>query len=232
MPHPVGATMSTPALTIDQPEAADANSLSERAYFAIRELIVTLDLEPGATVSERDLMRRFGLGRTPVREALRRLANERLVDVYPRRGMLVSGINVDDLRGLSEVRATLEPVCARLAAERITDEDRAALGELLEALDHVADTRDERILIELDQRIHGALYRCAHNPFLEETLTTYYVLTLRIWFLALGRVERLDDAVLEHRELLEAVSSGDGARAEAAMRAHVAGFERTVRAVL
>jgi DNA-binding GntR family transcriptional regulator len=224
--------MSTPALTIDQPEAADASSLSERAYFAIRELIVTLDLEPGATVSERDLMQRLGFGRTPVREALRRLANERLVDVYPRRGMFVSRINVDDLRGLSEVRATLEPVCARLAAERITDDDRGSLRELLDALDHVVDTRDERTLIELDQRIHRALYRCAHNAFLEETLTTYYVLTLRIWFLALGRVERLDDAVLEHRELLDAVSVGDGARAEAAMRTHVAGFERTVRAVL
>jgi DNA-binding GntR family transcriptional regulator len=218
--------------SIHQPEAESARSLSDRAYYAIRELIVTLELAPGAVVSERDLMQQLGLGRTPVREALQRLANERLVDVYPRRGMLVSGINVDDLRGLSEVRATLEPICARLAAERITEEDRATLGELLEGLDHVADTRDERILIELDQRIHRALYRCAHNQFLEETLTTYYVLTLRIWFLALGRVERLDDAVLEHRELLEAVRVGDGARAEAAMRAHVAGFERTVRAVL
>ena len=67
------------------------SSLSERAYFAIRELIVTLDLEPGATVSERELMHRLGFGRTPVREALQRLANERLVDVYPRRGMFVSG---------------------------------------------------------------------------------------------------------------------------------------------
>jgi DNA-binding GntR family transcriptional regulator len=146
--------------------------------------------------------------------------------------MFVSRVNVEDLRGLSEVRAALEPVCARLAAERITDDDRAVLRELLVALDHVVDTRDERTLIELDQRIHRALYRCAHNAFLEETLTTYYVLTLRIWFLALGRVERLDDAVLEHRELLDAVSVGDGARAETATRTHVAGFERTVRAVL
>jgi DNA-binding GntR family transcriptional regulator len=224
--------MSSPALTIDQPDAADARSQSERAYYAIRELIVTLDLEPGAVVSERALMERLRTGRTPVREALRRLANERLVDVYPRRGMFVSSVNVRDLRGLSEVRATLEPVCARLAAERATADDRGILGELLDTLDQVADTRDERTLIELDQRIHGALYRCAHNPFLEETLSTYYVLTLRIWFLALGRVERLDDAILQHRELLAAVCEGDGERAESAMRAHVDGFERAVRDVL
>ncbi len=224
--------MSSASLTIDQPEAADPSSLSERAYFAIREVIVTLDLEPGAIVNERALMEQLDLGRTPVREALQRLANERLVEVYPRRGMFVSGINVDDLRGLSEVRAALEPTCARLAAERADDDDRLLLGELLEALEDVADTRDERTLIELDQRIHRALYRCAHNPFLEETLANYYVLALRIWFLALGRVERLDDAVLEHRKLLEAVRAGDGIRAQAAMRAHVAGFERTVSAVL
>ena len=225
--------MSSPALVIDQPDAADARSQSERAYFAIRELIVTLELEPGAVVSERALMQRLETGRTPVREALQRLANEGLVDVYPRRGMFVSGVEVQDLRGLSEVRAALEPVCARLAAERLTEADGAEIDDLLDQLAHLANGGDERTLIDLDQRIHRTLYRCAHNPFLEETLSTYYVLALRIWFLALGRVtDRLDDAVRSHRRLLEAVREGDGAAAEVAMREHVADFERTIRAVL
>ena len=82
--------MSTPALAIHQPEAADARSLADQAYYRIRELIVTLELPPGSLVSERELMERLGVGRTPVREALRTLARERLVDVYPRRGMFVS----------------------------------------------------------------------------------------------------------------------------------------------
>lgn len=225
--------MSSPALVIDQPGAADARSQSERAYYAIRELIVTLDLEPGAVVSERALMERLDVGRTPVREALQRLANEGLVDVYPRRGMFVSSVDVQDLRGLSEVRATLEPVCARLAAQRLTDEDVTEIDSLLDQLTNLANGGDERTLIDLDQRIHRALYRSAHNPFLEETLSTYYVLALRIWFLALGRVtDRLDDAVRSHRRLLEAVRGGDGEAAEAAMRQHVADFERTIRAVL
>lgn len=225
--------MSSPALTIDQAEAADARSQSERAYYAIRELIVTLELEPGAVVSERVLMEQLETGRTPVREALQRLANEGLVNVYPRRGMFVSGVEVQDLSGLSEVRATLEPACARLAAERATPDDLAELDALLDALAHLENGGDERTLIELDQRIHRTLYRCAHNSFLEETLTTYYVLALRIWFLALGRVtDRLDDAVRSHRKLLEAVRRGDTDRAEAAMREHVADFERAIRAVL
>jgi DNA-binding GntR family transcriptional regulator len=215
-----------------QPEAADARSLSDQAYYRIRELIVTLELPPGSLVSERELMERLGLGRTPVREALRALARDRLVEVYPRRGMFVSGVDVRDLAGLSEVRNTLEPHAARLAAERATASDREAIDLLLVELEQMHDEPDERALIDLDQRIHRHVYRCAHNPFLEDTLNEYYVLTLRIWFLALDRVARLEDAIQEHRELLVAIREGDGERAEDAMRRHVTGFEDAIRRVL
>ena len=224
--------MTTPALSIHQPDAADARSHADQAYYRIRELIVTLELPPGSLVNERALMQRLALGRTPVREALRALARERLIEVYPRRGMFVSAVYVRDLAGLSEVRDALEPYAARLAAERATTEDRDAIATLLDELDRVEDAPDERALIDLDQRIHHHVYRCAHNAFLEETLDEYYVLTLRIWFLALDRVARLDDAVREHRELLEAVRAGDAERAEDAMRRHVRGFEDAIRRVL
>jgi len=88
------------------------------------------------------------------------------------------------------------------------------------------------LVIDLDQRIHRQIYSCTHNTFLEETLNEYYVLTLRIWFLALDRVARLDEAVREHRELMEAIRDADGDRAEDAMRRHVLGFERAIRQVL
>jgi DNA-binding GntR family transcriptional regulator len=224
--------MSTTPLHVHQPEAADARSLSDRAYYRIRELIVSLELAPGSIVNERTLMERLGLGRTPVREALRTLAQEKLVEVYPRRGIFVSSVNVRDLAGLSEVRARLESFAARLAAERATPADREETAALLGELEHARDEHDERSLIALDQRIHRHVYRCAHNPFLEATLNEYYVLTLRIWFLALDRVARLEDAIREHRELLEAIRERQPARAEKAMRAHVAGFEQAIRRVL
>ena len=224
--------MSTPTLAIHQPEAADARSLSDQAYYRIRELIVTLELPPGSPVSERELMESLALGRTPIREALQALARERLVEVYPRRGMFVSRVDVRDLAGLSEVRLTLEPRAARLAAERATDTDRATIAVLLKELDHVRDKPDERALIDLDQRIHRHIYECTHNPFLAATLNEYYVLTLRIWFLALERVTRLQDAVREHRELLRAIRAGNAERAEEAMRRHVTGFENAIRRVL
>jgi DNA-binding GntR family transcriptional regulator len=217
-------------LPVHQPEASDARSLSDRAYYQIRELIVTLELPPGSVVNERELMERLGLGRTPVREALRTLARENLVEVYPRRGMFVSSVNVRDLAGLSEVRGVLEAFAARRAAERQTSEDLAVTEALLAELREVGG--DEHRLMDLDQRIHRHVHRTAHNPFLASTLDSYYVLTLRIWILALPRVRRLGDAVQEHRELLEAIRDGDADRAEDAMRRHVAGFERAIRAVL
>jgi DNA-binding GntR family transcriptional regulator len=219
-------------LTVLPPAEGETRSLSDEAYYRIRDLIVSLELKPGSIVNERDLMERLGLGRTPIREALRTLAQERLVDVYPRRGIFVSSVNARDLASLSEVRAELESHAAARAAERATTDERAGADELIADLERTAGERDERKLIDLDQRIHRHVYRCAHNPYLEATLNEYYVLTLRIWFLALDRVARLDDAVLEHRELLEAIRDGDGGRAEDAMRRHVLGFEQAIRQVL
>ncbi len=210
-------------------------SLAEKAHHAIRDLIVSLELAPGAVIDEPELMERLGIGRTPVREALRRLAHEGLVEVYPRRGMFVTGVDVRELTRLSEVRAVLEPEAARLAAERATEADRAAIGELLEEL--AAGGRDDRELMELDERIHGAVYRAAHNDLLEATLSQYYVLALRIWSMALGsvyenRAHELEEAVDAHRVLLEAIRDGDGPRAAETMRAHVQDFEQAMHRVL
>jgi len=223
--------LNTPTLHINRPRVPDEQSLADRAYYAIREWIVTLDLPPGSVVNERELMGRLGVGRTPVREALRDLAREQLVEVFPRRGMFVSSVDVGDIAGLSEVRLLLESEAARLAAERRGDGDLEETDALLEELDAAAGERNARGLIDLDQRIHRHVARCAQNPFLETTLEEYYVLALRIWFVALDRVA-LDEAIAEHHAILEAIRDGDPGRAEAVMRAHVESFERAIRAVL
>ena len=202
-------------------------SLADKAYQEIRRLIVSLELAPGALIDERELIERLQIGRTPVREALRRLAHERLVEVYPRRGMFVTGVDVRELARLSEVREVLEPEAARLAAERATEVDRAELGALLLELDVGGGE-----LIDLDERIHRAVYRAAHNDLLEATLEQYYVLALRIWSIALDRAHELEEAVEEHRALLEAIQAGDGDRAADTMRAHVQNFEQAMHRVL
>jgi DNA-binding GntR family transcriptional regulator len=213
------------------PPSGEVASLADQAYSALRQLIVSLELAPGSAITEPELTARLGIGRTPVREALRRLALERLVEVYPRRGMFVTTVDVRDLARLCEVRVVLEPEAARLAAERATRSDLDEINALLEEL-AVKRRRDDRLLIDLDERIHRAIYRCSHNQLLEETLEWYYSHALRIWALALDRAPDLQGAVLEHHDLLDAVARGRGERAAALMRAHVEHFEDAMRDVL
>ena len=199
---------------------------ADRAYLAIRGLIVSLELPPEAVIDERALMERLGLGRTPVREALRQLAHEQLVEVFPRRGMFVSGVDVRDLARISEVREALEPEAARLAAERATEPER---DELIDLSNEIGTGSD---LMGLDERVHRAIYRAAHNDLLEKTLSEYYVLALRIWMIALGRAEDLEEAVEAHRDVLLAIVLGNGERAANLMRAHVENFEQAMHRVL
>src|SRR5438477_10944439 len=145
-------------------------------------MIVSLELRPGAVIDERALMQRLGIGRTPTREALRRLAQERLVEVYPRRGMFVTSVEIRDLASLTEVRSLLESHVARLAAERATDEDRSALESLLDELETGADL-DTSELMALDERIHRQAHSLAYNPFPELTLGDYHVLAARLRYL-------------------------------------------------
>jgi len=199
---------------------------ADRAYLAIRGLIVSLELPPEAVIDERALMQRLGLGRTPVREALRRLAHEQLVEVFPRRGMFVSGVDVRDLARISEVREVLEPEAARLAAERATDGEREQLAALAEEIGGGGD------LMGLDERVHRAIYQAAHNDLMEKTLNEYYVLALRIWMIALDRAQDLEEAVEAHRPLLNDIALGNGDRAAERMRAHVQDFEQAMHRVL
>jgi len=211
-------------------QLGEPSLLADQAYVALRELIVSLELPPGALVKEPELVDRLGIGRTPVREALRRLARERLIEVYPRRGMVVTTVDVRDLARLCEVRLALEPEAARLAAERATQPDLDALSGLLAELGS-RRRRDDRALIDLDRRIHAAIYRASHNDFLAETLEQYYMHALRIWMLGLEKTG-LGAAVGEHAELLAAVVRGHGGRAAALMREHVERFEDEMRDVL
>jgi DNA-binding GntR family transcriptional regulator len=218
------------ANAILSPRTGEVASFADRAYYAIRELIVTLELPPGAVVREPELTERLGIGRTPVREALRRLAQERLVEVFPRRGMFVTEVDARDLARLCEVRLALEPEAARLAAERATQADLVELRAVLAELDG-GRKRDPRALIDLDERIHRAIYHASHNPYLAETLEQYYAHALRIWMVAVARTD-IGAAVGGHHAVLEAVVRGDGARAGRLMREHVESFEEAVRDVL
>lgn len=211
--------------------SVEAISLAEQAYRAIRRMIISLELRPGAVIDERFLIERLRIGRTPIREALRQLAREHLVDVYPRRGMFVTTVEVRDLASLSEVRSVLESYACLLAAEHATVADRDDLAALAAKLTRRGPL-DQLASMELDERIHRAIYRCAHNALLEQTLEEYYVLALRIWHLALDQAHGLDAMVRQHEPLLEAIRLGRGREASKLMRAHVDEFQLAMRQAL
>jgi DNA-binding GntR family transcriptional regulator len=198
----------------------------------LRDRIVTLRIAPGAPIDEDPIGEELRMGRTPVREAIKRLALENLVTVFPRRGTFASEINITDLAHISDVRTVLEGHAAYRAAERITDAQRAELVELLEELSHSQGSDDGEALMSLDARVHRFIYRCAGNPYLEATLARYFNLSLRIWHLVLDRLPHLFARVHEHDDVLHAIAAGDAERARDILVEHIATFEREIRSVL
>lgn len=205
--------------------------LSEKAYDLIKDRIVTLELEPLSVIVEQVLQKDLGLGRTPIREALHRLAAEGLVIVAPWRGMFVADISITDLAKIFEVRMVLEGACARLAAQRISPEQVAQMEEVLRDLDQVPEG-DSRALMDIDERYHKLFYRAADNEYMTSALERLHALSMRLWHLALGRLGDVRDAVEQHRQITEALKAGDGARAEALIQQHVAQFQSEIKAVL
>jgi DNA-binding GntR family transcriptional regulator len=206
--------------------------LADRAYADLRDRIVTLRIAPGAPIDEDVLGGELGIGRTPVREAIKRLALENLVTVFPRRGTFASDINITDLADISDVRMQLEGHAAYRAAQRITPALRTELDDLLAELDGSRGSDDTRALMALDTRVHRFVHRAAGNPYLEESLGRYFNLSLRIWYLVLDRLPHLLTRVHEHEDLLRAIADGDPERARAIITEHIETFEREIRSVL
>jgi DNA-binding GntR family transcriptional regulator len=211
------------------PETAPSNRLfAERAYHDLRDRIVTLRLPPGTVLREDELMRSLGIGRTPLREAVKRLALENLVAVQPRRGTFVSAVDAADIVYITEVRAELEGFAAEQAASRMDGATELEARALLVELDELNRLADQDGLMRFDERIHRFTWEAAGNPYLTETLERYFTLSLRVWYVVLDRVPGLSHAVHDQSNLLEALLAHDGARAREIMSEHVLAFQREI----
>lgn len=201
-----------------------------RAHDEIRRMIIQLELAPGDVVREADLQERLGIGRTPIREALQRLAREHFVTVIPRRGMLVAAIDVDELALLYETRAIMEPYAARLAAMRGQGADWDEMAAVL------AETRrpgvDPVTLLALDRRCHEIIWRAAGNRFLTDTLDTLYAQSDRLWHMYLSDVNDMGHAVDEHATIHDALREGRADDAASLIEAHVKSFDSQVRSAV
>src|SRR5215217_6172348 len=202
-------------------DAAATRLVAERAYVELRDRIVTLQLAPGRELREDELMAELEIGRTPLREAVKRLALENLLSVQPRRGTFVSDVDATDIVNITEVRAELEGYAAELAAQRMDGVSRIAAESLLREVDELSRPGDQDWLMRFDERIHRFTWEASGNPYLTETLERYFTHSLRVWYLVLDRVPGLGHAVHDQAQLLEALLDHDGARARSIMREHV-----------
>jgi len=193
-------------------------------------MIIRLELAPGDVLREDDLQHRLEIGRTPIREALQRLARDRFVTVIPRRGMFVSSIDVDELSMLYETRAMMEPYVARLACRRGLPEHWAEMATVIEG--SLRGGIPPERLLAVDRRCHEIIWAAAGNRFLTDTLDNLYAHSDRVWHMYLADVADTRHAVDEHIEILELLRAGDPDACAAAVEAHVRSFDDQVRAAV
>jgi DNA-binding GntR family transcriptional regulator len=194
-------------------ELAPAQSLTDRAYAEIEEMIVTLRLAPGSAVSESELSGHLGIGRTPIREALQRLARERLVAIFPRRGIFVTDINVTSQLRLLEVRRELERLIARSAARRATPAERDRFAAVAAAFEAAAKANDDVTFMRIDRDFNVLCSAAAHNEFAAGAMSLMHSLSRRFWYLHYKQAADMPLTAKLHADIARAIAAGDEERA-------------------
>lgn len=189
---------------------------ADQAYLQLEEKIVTLQLPPGTVLSEAKVSEMLGIGRTPIREALQRLAHEHLVEIMPRRGIRVTEIDIQKQLLLLAVRRELERYLAGRAARRATKEEREAFARMAEEADRAADEGDNVTFIRLDRVFHVMVAQCARNEFAERAIAPLNALSRRFWFWHYRETDDLAVTAKAHAAIMRGIGAGDPDAARAA----------------
>jgi len=201
-----------------------APSLRDLAYDAIKHQIITCLLRPGEYVNEAQMSERLGFGRTPVHQALDRLMIEGLVDIMPRKGVVVRSLSLHDLMQVTEARLLNEPHGARLAARQASDRDIARLQDILDRFAPAIAARDIESMITLDRDFHAGILAAGQNAVLEDIVLKLNDRSLRFWFVSLAADQQPGAVLREHQAILDAIRARDADAAEAAMAGHIRSF--------
>ncbi len=191
-------------------------TLTDRAYREIEEAIVTLRLKPGDILSEQMLASATGIGRTPIREALQRLAIEGLVTILPRKGILVSAINPRSQLLVFEVRRELERMLSRNGAERATKEQRAQALQIAKSIDRAVKSNDDISFMRLDRELNQLILEAGHNEYAARAMKLTQGLSRRFWYVHYRVAADLPHCARLHATQARAIADGDGAAAAAA----------------
>jgi DNA-binding GntR family transcriptional regulator len=186
-----------------------AETLTEQAHRLIEERIVTLRLKPGDVLSEQMLSATFKIGRTPIREALQRLAREGLIAILPRKGILVSEINPRNQLLVLEVRREIERLLSGVGAERATKEQRGQLLEIARGMDRASKTNDDIAFMRLDREFNGLMIESAHNDYAARSLKLLQGLSRRFWYMHYREAADLPLCARLHANQARAIAQGN-----------------------
>lgn len=209
-------------------------TLTERAYRAIEEQIVMLRLKPGDIISEQLLSATIEIGRTPIREALQRLAREGLVIILPRKGILVSDLNPRTQLLVLEVRRELERFLSRAGAERATAEQKTQFQNIARGMDQAARTNNDMVFMRLDLDLNRIMIEAAHNDFAARSMKLLQGLSRRFWYMHYRMAADLPLCARLHAEQARSIAAGDGkaaARASDKLMDYVESFTRATVSV-
>jgi DNA-binding GntR family transcriptional regulator len=204
----------------------------DQMYEAVKQKILDLELDPTQPIDEGALVRETGGSMTLVGQALDRLAEDGLVAKQRRRWYITRAATSAIMMEIFEVRTTLEGMCARLAAERITEEQIERMERIHRDFERVLNQGDNVALLAVDRKFHQLLYEASGNRFLARALDEMYALIYRLFYFALDRMGSVRANVEEHHNILEAVKTGDGRTAERLIQQHIVEFQRMVEELL
>src|SRR5579872_1164655 len=210
------------------PEQPGTSSLLDAAYEKIKQQITACEFRPGDYLNEAELSVRLGIGRTPVHQAIDRLMMEGLVQVMPRKGIIVTPVSLEAVVQTIEVRLLNECHCARLAAERASAEDISILDDILARAEKELPRRNSERLMRLDREFHGAIAQSSRNAVLADVLGRLHDKSLRFWILSLNTPGHHARVHSQHLAILEAIRAHDPLVAERAMRDHIEDFRRNL----
>ena len=179
-------------------------SLTDRAYHLIEEMIVTLELAPGSVFSEAELSQKLAIGRTPIREALLKLANDQLVTSIPRRGMVVSEINIKDHLSLLDTRRVLDELLARQAAKRATVQQRSELDEIAHKMDVAEKTSNLQDFVHIDALMDDVIAAASRNSYASKSVMPLHAHCRRFWYY-FKRNDDFSETARRHITLIDAI---------------------------
>ncbi len=204
-------------------------SLQHSAYREIKRRIVTAIYRPGEQINTAQICAQLRIGRTPVHLAIHRLETEGLIEILPRRGIVVKPIDRDGMMELIEARYMVEPEVAALAAARATDREFAAMREILDRIPAIAEAGDSEQFMETDLEFHRTMAAAARNHPLTDFLAGMHEHCTRLYFISVSNKQHDQRIIKEHEEIFDALVRRDSEAARAALRKHIESLRSNVR---